>query len=344
MRTPLAVQCTVNSALLRGPDLLSSLPGLLMRFREYPIAVSADIEKMFYQVKVAPVDQNVFRFFWRTPGSLHSPCTYKMTVQIFGAISSPSVCAFALRRTAEENKAKFPEVADKVIRNFYVDNYLDSFATETLAASSSKQLIDLLHLGGFRLNQWSSSSRKVLTEIPSSERANPPLNIDLNELPVERTLGLIWNCELDKFCFQFKCLGKANTKRQILAAVMSIFDPLGFLSPVVLLPKILLQEIWQVGRDWDESLPTEFTDRWMEWTNDLQALKTLTIPRCYSLFSGSESMTASLHIFSDASEVGYGAVAYVRFVLKNRIEVTFVASKALVAPNKRTRTIPELEL
>ena len=89
-----------------------------------------------------------------------------MTVQIFGAISSPSVCAFALRRTTEDNKAKFPEVASKVISNFYVDNYLDSFATETLATTSSKQLIDLLHLGGFRLNPWSSSSRKVLAKIP----------------------------------------------------------------------------------------------------------------------------------------------------------------------------------
>ena len=132
------LEVSLNSTLLRGSDFLSSLPGLIMRLREYPIAVSADIEKMFYQVKVAPADQDAFRFFWRAPGSQESPNTYKMTVQVFGAISSPSVCTFALRRTTEDHKEKFQEVASKVTRNFYVDNYLVSFANETMAVTASK--------------------------------------------------------------------------------------------------------------------------------------------------------------------------------------------------------------
>ena len=125
---------------------------------------------------------------------------------------------------------------------------------------------------------------------------------------------------------------------------MSIFDPLGFLAPVVLVPKLLMQEMWQTERDWDEPLPTELTDRWMEWANDLPALKYLMVPQSYTPSSASEARKISLHIFSDASEVGYGTVAYLRIKIKDNIQISFIVGKSLVTPNKRIGTITELEL
>ena len=232
-------------------------------------------------------------------------------------------------------------MANKVKDNLYVDNYLDSFATESEAVKVSKQLTDMLQRGGFRLNQWSSSSRKVLATISSNERQDPSLNIDLDDLPIDRTQGLHWNCESDRFCFDFKRIEGADTKRKILAAVMSMFDPLGFLSPVILGPKILLQEIWRIGLDWDETIPPDTIRPWKEWTNELEALGRLSIPRSYSRSPGDN---LSLHIFSDASEVGYGAVAYLRFKEGDQFKTAFVVSKSLVTPNRRSRTIPELEL
>ena len=219
--------------------------------------------------------------------------------------------------------------------------FLDCFATESEAVKVSKQLTDMLQRGGFRLNRWSSSSKKVLASIPSNETQDPSLNIDLDELPIERTLGLHWNCESDRFCFDFKRIEGADIQRRILAAVMSMFDPLGFLSPFILGPKILLQEIRRIDLNWDETIPPDTIRPWKEWTNELEELGRLCLPRSYLRSSGDN---LSLHIFSDASEVGYGAVAYLRFKEGNQFKTAFVVSKSLVTPNRRSRTIPELEL
>ena len=51
----------LNDRLLQGPDLTNSLIGVLVRFREEPVAFMGDIEAMFYQVRI-PKDQRNFDF------------------------------------------------------------------------------------------------------------------------------------------------------------------------------------------------------------------------------------------------------------------------------------------
>ena len=53
---------SLNDHLFSGPDLLNSLFGVLMRFRQDLIAMSADSEAMFNQVVVPEEDQSVLRF------------------------------------------------------------------------------------------------------------------------------------------------------------------------------------------------------------------------------------------------------------------------------------------
>ena len=94
---------SLNDALYQGPDLTNNLLGVLLRFRQESIAITGDIEKMFYQVKVPPSHRNFLRFFWLSDDLYSKPVEYRLTVHVFGAKSSPSVANFALRQTVHDN-------------------------------------------------------------------------------------------------------------------------------------------------------------------------------------------------------------------------------------------------
>ncbi|KAK2558598.1 Uncharacterized protein P5673_018777 [Acropora cervicornis] len=171
----------------------------------------------------------------------------------------------------------------------------------------------LLKRGNFRLTKFISNDLKVLKAIPAEERTVKSL--DLDKLPLERTLGLHWDTETDTLAVKASLShGKANchTRRDCLSKLSSTFDPLGLICPVLLPAKRLMQRNWQLKLDWDDSLPEGLLEGWARWKEELLFLNHLSTPRCY--FSGGCSSDASfeLHHFSDASEYGYGTVCYLR--------------------------------
>lgn len=231
--------------LLQGPDLNNSLIGVLMRFREEPVAVVADIESMFHQVRVDPEDCDALRFLWWPSGDLsQSPEEYKMVVQVFGATSSPICTGFCLLKTAEDNQNDFLAGIFRIIRrNFYVDDCLKSLKTPQEAKTVVKELTELLSRGGFRLTKWISNDGEVLELIPQSERAASVVDLGLDEIPVERTLGIQWNVGAEKFCFKVVAKEKPLTRRGVLSDASSLYDPLGFVAPFTLSAKMILQEL-----------------------------------------------------------------------------------------------------
>jgi hypothetical protein len=87
---------------------------VMLRYREHPVAIGADIEKMYHQVRVRKEDQAAYRFVYTPPGSREAPRTYQMQVHVFGSKPSPAICMYVLNKTAEDNASKFPEAAVKV--------------------------------------------------------------------------------------------------------------------------------------------------------------------------------------------------------------------------------------
>ncbi|KFD47097.1 hypothetical protein M513_12007 [Trichuris suis] len=213
---------SLNDLLLTGPNMLTNLFNLLVRFREFPVAVSADIAKMFHQVRVSKADQAMLSFLWRKPNSDTPVGHFNMRVHIFGAACSPSVCTCVLRRTAEDNKTQFPTAWERVFNNVYVDNYLDSFMSEQEAETSCHDLKLMLSYGGFHLTKWLSSSRTILKTFGVHELSRPNLNINSDPLPIERTLGVMWNSENDTFCFKVGRIPAVSTKREMLRVISSL--------------------------------------------------------------------------------------------------------------------------
>jgi hypothetical protein len=332
----------LNEVLLKGPSLVNDIGTTLLLFREKTFSLSGDIQQMFLQVGVKKEDRSALRFLWRPPGNRNPPTIYEMQRQIFGSISSPFICSQVLRHVADLYREEFPEAAQRIYTNFYVDNLLDSFYTEEEAIQAVKDSTALLKKGGFHLNQWLSSSRQVLALVPECDRNQPRLNLDLDDLPTERTLGVLYDSESDHFIFDVKCNVEANTKRQILSAVSTLFDPLGFLSPIVLLAKRILQELWLVGVDWDQPIPNSIMQQWNQWTETLNCLKNFKVPRALTL--SNEIKNIQLHAFCDASTLGFGSVVYLRVTYATDVvAVNFVSSKSRVAP-LRPLTVPKLEL
>jgi hypothetical protein len=146
---------SLNSNLLQGPDLMNSLVGVLIRFRQENVALTADIEAMFHQVRVQEKDRDALRFLWWPGGDLDKePVTYYMRVHLFGATSSPSCAAFAMKRTVHDNTELFQqEVCKTVERNFYVDDCLKSVSSEKKAIGLATDIQSLLKKGGFRLTK-----------------------------------------------------------------------------------------------------------------------------------------------------------------------------------------------
>ena len=117
-----------------------------------------------------------------------------MTTHIFGATDSPSCANFCLKRAAEDRKGRFSdEAVSAVDKDFYVDDFVKSVRTVSEASSLADEVTCLLSEAGFRLTKWMSNSREVLSKIPAADRAKPSLDLDLENLPVERTLGVQWD-------------------------------------------------------------------------------------------------------------------------------------------------------
>lgn len=334
---------SLNDELLPGPNLTSSLLGVLLRFRKEPVAFVGDIQAMFHQVKVAEEDRDFLRFLWWSCGDITQDLMeYRMTVHLFGAASSPSCASYALRKNADDNQSEGLDEAVKSIKqNFYMDDCLKSSATEGEAIGMIRDLTALCHKGGFILEKWISNSRAVLQAISEDQRAKDlkEINLDRDKLPVERVLGLQWCVETDSFKFKLEMKQQPLTRRGMLSVTSSVYDSLGFLAPVTLPAKMMQQELCRRGCRWDDDLPKDILPQWKRWLEDLDQLTAFSVRRCIKPVE-----FGTVHHFADASEGGYGTVTYIQMLnQKNEIHVALLLGKARVTPLK-TVTIPRLEL
>ncbi|XP_013410717.1 uncharacterized protein LOC106173924 [Lingula anatina] len=304
----------LNDSLLQGTDLTNSLIGVLLRFRQEKIAIVADIEQMYHQVRVHPDDRDALRFLWWPAGDLSKqPEEYQMPC--FGATSSASCTVYALLKNAEDHGKDFDfQTVETDYRNFYVDDCLKSVETVDEAKKMITQFTSLLQKGGFHLTKWISNQEEVLFSVPTAEQAPSVRNVNFDKQPIEHVLGVQWNIEKDTFGYCVRERDVKNTRRGILSFIASIYDPLGFAAPLILKPKQILQELCREGIAWDSDLPAEDLNAWTQWREGLDNLQRIEVPRCYKSARLADIQSIELHHFSDASLSGYGIVSYLRFV------------------------------
>ena len=339
---------SLNDYLLTGPELTNTLVGVLCRFRKGPVAIMCDIERMFHQFHVRAEDQDYLRFLWWDDGDFQSePSVYRMRVHLFGAASSPGCANYGLKHIAAQGQGRFSEASICFIeRNFYVDDGLTSVATVDEAIQLVSEARQICSAGKLRIHKFISNSQEVLASIPKEECAETVRHLDLalGEPQLERALGVRWCVVSDQFQFRVVVNERPLSRRGVLSTVASIFDPLGFVAPFILVGKQILQQMCRDKIGWDEPLSEELRPKWESWLLDLQNLADVKIQRCYLPASFKEVKKYELHHFSDASVTGYGECTYLRAISPSgQIHCSLVMGKSRVTPTKVT-TVPRLEL
>ncbi len=339
---------SLNDHLLSGPDMTNTLVGVMCRFRREPVAFICDIQQMFFQFWVNKEHRDYLRFLWWQDGNYETePKEFRMNVHLFGASSSPSCANFGLKQIANDYEVKCgARAADFLRHGFYVDDGCTSVSTTEEAINLIKATKDMCTQGGLHLHKFVSNSRIVMTSVPPEDRAKGIKDVDLltDIMPVERALGVQWCIESDTFQFRITLKDQPLTRRGILSTICSIYDPFGFLAPVLLVGKKILQQMCREGLDWDSPLSETLRSQWELWRNNLPQLENLKIRRCYKPDNFGDTKIAQLHHFSDASTEGYGQCSYLRLVNEsNQVHCTLLMGKSRVTPLK-AMTIPRLEL
>lgn len=328
---------SINEILHTGEKLQTDLFDVILWFRQFKYIFSSDIEKMYRQIRIHPDDWKFQRILWKTNEKIEK---YELTTVTYGLACAPFLALRCVKQLIQDEGRKFPLAVDILSKGRYVDDVFGGADTISEAQVKARQTLDLCMAGGFPLRKWNSNHKSVLNSIPAEYQTTTASVVFHDN--IIHALGLSWNTSSDTLQFKLRPLKSTScTKRTVLSQIAQFFDPLGLLSPIFILAKIFMQELWSLKLGWDDPLPPPQQKSWQELLSMLNHLEDLTIPRWTGTFS---TMIIELHGFCDASQLAMAAVVYVRtFNPQNRITVTLVCSKTKVAPIKRV-TIPRLEL
>ena len=234
-----------------------------------------------------------------------------MNVHLFEATSFPSCVQFAIRQVVKDQPPCDDAIKQIFQRNFYMDDYLFSAPTTKEAIRFANGVSHLLGNRRFRLKKWISNEERVLSNLADENRAIS-LPVKPEDVTTNRILGVLWDVVQDSFCFAVDLPQKPFTKRVILSTLSSVFDPLGFFTPVILTVRLLFQDFSRRKFDCDEPLLETTSALWQRWLNDVSRLSSMMIhrPLIQPILQYDALVQRELHHFCDTSSQGYCSVSY----------------------------------
>ncbi|GFY01945.1 uncharacterized protein TNCV_5098061 [Trichonephila clavipes] len=268
----------------------------------------------FLTIGIAEEDRDYLRFFWfPNDGDAKSYKIMRMNRVPFGVTLSPFILAATIKFHIRKYKEDYRETYELLNTSLYVDDlFAGSSESVYKAFDLSKDAIEILKDANMNLRKFKTNS-KELRKLWNENGIGDVCESGERSLKV---LGIIWNLNNDTFKLDAQPLlelikNLKNSKRCVLKTAAKVFDPIGFISPFVLIIKCLMQEIWEYGLGWDEQLPTELKNKWETWCSQVCLLNDLTLERKYFPYPLDKGKDLQLHIFCDASPRAFGAVAVI---------------------------------
>ncbi|UYV69975.1 hypothetical protein LAZ67_7001363 [Cordylochernes scorpioides] len=281
--------------------------------RIHPVAINADIAKMYRQIRISPEDSEFQRIVWRNDP--HDKIKdYRLETVTYGTSCAPFLATRIIKQLALDEQSNFPN-ASKIALTDFIGAL--SKCSRHKGKNLVQELYGLLNAGGFELRKWTSNVPDVLLLLPFHLRSTNT-NIGIKESKeFVNVLGLQWQPRTDGFTFKGIALPlNSMTKRGILSQVAKIFDSLGWISPFTTTIELNLQELWKTGLEWDDPIPEELRRKLTLINQDLPSLEHIQIPRC--VVPGN-FMKVEFHGFCDASKRAYAASLYLKTFVANRV-------------------------
>jgi hypothetical protein len=189
---------------------------------------------------------------------------------------------------ATKHEDEFPKAAAAIVDQHYVDDYLGCAESVEEVVELKSNVIEIQSRGGFEIRGFMTSSYDVIKQIPEKLVNGEDYMLLNKNQTAHRVLGLQWQCRTDCFTFSLNFVkldpdiisGRKNpTEREVLRFIMSVYDPLGFLSPIIIKVKIIMQRMWRSGIGLDDELPPEVNKKrrvsqylidqfWRRWTKE----------------------------------------------------------------------------
>ena len=357
---------SLNNCLHTGPKFNQRIFDLLLRFRMHRVALTADIEKAFLMIRIAEEDRDVLRFLWLDDITKEQPqiAELRFTRVVFGVSSSPFLLNATIQHHVEQVQTE-PAVARKLRRAFYVDDVVTGAKDEADAYQLYRASKEIMKIGGFNLRKFCSNSSSLQVQIDVNEATEQ--HIHPHAMKTEETyassvlgsnqsvrdgerkvLGVLWNLSTDQLVVSLdNIISVAKelepSKRAIVGLAAKVYDPLGILSPVIIVLKMFLQEMSETRIGWDQLLTGKLLEKWRNICTSLCEANASVVPRCCLVGVEEEAIAYRLCGFCDASPRAFAAVVYLLVETHSGRHVRFLASKTRVAPLKPL-TIPRLEL
>ncbi|KAG8184925.1 hypothetical protein JTE90_017779 [Oedothorax gibbosus] len=301
-------------------------------------------------------DRNAVRFLFpnANPGEQqrYDIEVYRFCRVLFGVNASPFLLSATIKEHIEKYRDVFPITVDMLDTCLYVDDWVCAFSDVSSALKVSREAKDIMTDANMNLCKWSSNSDKLVQLWKNNDfHIHPIHSADTCESDkLHKVLGLPWHIQQDYITLDVTQLldfdeKSSVTKRLVLSTSGKIFDVLGLVTPYTIRLKCLFQELWLRKISWDDELPADLHQTFIQWRSELFNLTDLRVPRNILDCSLDGANDLQIHIFSDASQKAYGTAAYLRVKNGDHIEVNLIASKSRVAPlSPSSLTLPRLEL
>ncbi|XP_073816804.1 uncharacterized protein [Musca autumnalis] len=208
-----------------------------------------------------------------------------------------------LLQLAEDIKDTYPLASQTLKNNMYVDDVLAGGHTVEEAITSRNQLNTALTSAGFELRKWASNNPIIISDI-SPEKLLSDDCLQLSENVATKTLGIKWNISSDSFSFPQPDITQKSsfTKREVLSVIARFFDPCGWLAPIIVAAKLIMQQIWLDKSGWDDGLKPLTSLAWENFLRNCPDIQHQRIPRWIQY---TPSCKIDIHGFCDSSEKAF---------------------------------------